>query len=143
MEKNRYSWTSSYYRSYYHCRSLFVCMFAELAGIAPLFLAAKQGKMEVVRSLVQQKANVNARGGGQEITALHWAAFNEIEELAVFLIQNGANVAAMDMKGRTPLTMASTHLQNKMKGEKISGVGHGWSVCGVWREREEEGSGGE
>lgn len=87
-------------------------------GIAPLFLAAKLGQMEVVRALVQQGGAVNAPGGGQGITALHWAAFKEMEELAIFLIESGGDVTAVDTNGRMPLAMASAQLQKKMKGEK-------------------------
>ena len=76
------------------------------------------GQMDVVRALVKSGGDVNAPGGGQGITALHWAAFKEMEELVVFLIENGADVTAMDTKGRTPLTMVSEKLQLKMKGKR-------------------------
>jgi len=88
-----------------------------LPGIAPLFLAAKTGQMELVRALVTSNSDVDAPGGGQGITALHWAAFREMEELVIFLIEKGANVEAVDKNGRTPLSMVSEKLQLKMKGQ--------------------------
>lgn len=103
---------------YLHHSSSYIC-----AGIAPLFLAAKLGQMEVVRSLVKQGGDVNAPVGEQGITALHWATFNENEEVAIFLIENGGNVALVDKDGRTPLSMADTKLQDKMKGEGRGGEG--------------------
>ncbi len=75
------------------------------------------GQMEVVRALVRRGSDINAPGGGQGITALHWAAFKEMESLAVFLIENGADVTIADINGRTPLSMVSEKLQLKMKGE--------------------------
>ena len=95
------------------------------SGIAPLFLAAKTGQMELVRALVKSGSHVNAPGGGQGITALHWAAFKEMEALVIFLIENGANVEAVDKNGRTPLAMVSEKLQLKMKGKGT----HEGKVC--------------
>ena len=60
---------------------------------------------------------MNAPVGEQRTTPLHWASFSEIEELAIFLIEIGGDVTMVDRDGRTPFSMASTKLQNKMKGE--------------------------
>jgi ankyrin repeat protein len=70
--------------------------------------AAMQGDRAVVKSLLQQKADVNAPQG-DGATALHWAASNEDLEMVKLLLAAGANVnAATRDGGVTPLFMACT-----------------------------------
>lgn len=54
------------------------------------------------------------------IGPLHWAAHKENVEVALFLIENGADVLKTDGEGRTPLSMASPELADKMIGERLS-----------------------
>lgn len=84
-------------------------------GITPLFLAAKMGRLELVKTLFKHGSSVNAEGGEQDITPLHWAAHMEVEEVALYLIENGADVMARDKEGRTPLSMATPELAGKMR----------------------------
>ena len=72
----------------------------------------------MVRVLVKHGSLVKAQGGKQGITALHWAAHKEMEDIALFLIKNGADVTAQDCEGRTPLSMATPELATKMRGEE-------------------------
>ena len=66
------------------------------------------GDRAAVRSLLQQKADVNA-AQGDGATALHWAASNEDLEMVKLLLAAGANVnAATRDGGITPLFMACT-----------------------------------
>ena len=70
--------------------------------------AAMQGDRAAVKSLLQQKAEVNAPQG-DGATALHWAASNEDLEMVKLLLAAGANVnAATRDGGVTPLFMACT-----------------------------------
>lgn len=68
--------------------------------------AAMQGDKDAVRSLIEQKADVNgAQGDGS--TALHWAAYKDDIAMAQMLLKAGANVNAATRIGPvTPLFMA-------------------------------------
>src|SRR5689334_16000865 len=78
-------------------------------GDARVAAAAMNGDMQTVRSLVNQKADVNvALGDG--MTALHWAAFKDDLEMAKLLLRAGANVKATTRIGdMTPLFVACTN----------------------------------
>src|SRR5215469_553202 len=68
--------------------------------------AAMQGNREAVRSLIEQKADVNA-AQGDGTTALHWAAYKDDAEMTKMLLAAGANVKAATRVGAiTPLMMA-------------------------------------
>ncbi|MGA7236982.1 MAG: ankyrin repeat domain-containing protein, partial [Bryobacteraceae bacterium] len=70
--------------------------------------AAAAGNRALVRTLLQQKADVNAPQG-DGATALHWAASNEDLETVKLLLAAGANVnAATRDNAITPLFMACT-----------------------------------
>jgi uncharacterized protein len=70
--------------------------------------AAMKGNKEVVRSLLQRKANVNAPQS-DGATALHWAVRSDDLELADVLIGAGANVSAANRDGATPLLLAAVN----------------------------------
>ena len=80
-------------------------------------MAAKGGHLELVKALVRYGAVVDQLGAPQKIGPLHWAAHKEHVEIAVFLIENGANLLKVDREGRTPLSMASPELADKMIGK--------------------------
>jgi uncharacterized protein len=67
--------------------------------------AAKQGNKALVRSLLQQKADVNAPQG-DGATALFWAVHHGDAEITDLLIRAGANVNAANAYGVTPLNLA-------------------------------------
>lgn len=69
--------------------------------------AAMNGNRELVRSLLQQAADVNS-AHGDGMTALHWAALNGDAEMAQTLLNAGANVRATTRLGSyTALYMAA------------------------------------
>ena len=88
------------------------CMAALLSAAASdtrLADAAMRGDKEAVRSLLKQKADVNA-AHGDGATALHWAAYNDDLEMVKMLLAAGANVKATTREGAiTPLFMACTN----------------------------------
>ena len=61
---------------------------------------------------------MNKLGAPQRIGPLHWAAHKEHVEIALLLIENGADLLKEDGEGRTPLSMASPELADKMIGEQ-------------------------
>ena len=76
------------------------------APTLPLINAARNADREVVRRLVQEKADVNATEP-DGTTALHWASYRDDVESAELLIKAGANVNAANDLGATPLWTAS------------------------------------
>jgi ankyrin repeat protein len=78
---------------------------AVFAGVSDVADAAMRTDLSAVRTLVQQKADVNAlqRDGA---SALHWAARWDDVPMADLLIRAGANVSATNRFGVTPLSLA-------------------------------------
>jgi ankyrin repeat protein len=76
------------------------------AGDTRVADAAQSGDLNAVRTLVKQKADVNAAQGDGS-TALHWAAQKDDVEMAKVLLGAGASVKATTRIGAaTPLFMA-------------------------------------
>jgi ankyrin repeat protein len=68
--------------------------------------ASSRGDMKVVRALVQQGADVNARGV-DGTSPLHHAVSSDHLDVADLLLKAGANVTAADRYGVTPLSLAA------------------------------------
>src|ERR1700742_2970185 len=78
-----------------------------LAGYAasPVADAAMQGNRAAVKTLIQQKADVNgAQPDGA--TAIQWASYKNDLEMADLLIHAGANVKAANHDGATAMSLA-------------------------------------
>jgi ankyrin repeat protein len=86
--------------------SLSVARVTISAGRSDVADAAARGDKAAVRTLIQQKADVNAPQP-DGATALHWAAYRGDKELADMLIRAGANPKAANREGSTPLWLAS------------------------------------
>ena len=86
-----------------------VAMLAVAAGDARLSEAAMRGDRTAVKTLIEQKVDIDG-SQGDGTTALHWAAFRDDLETAKILVQAGANVRATTREGGiTPLFMACTN----------------------------------
>lgn len=70
-----------------------------------LMIAASRGSNQLVEWLVEQGAEVNARGSSGR-TALHLCVANNFVVLAEYLIQIGADLSAVDDNGFTPRDLA-------------------------------------
>jgi len=70
--------------------------------------AASRGDKAALRTLIQQKADVNIPQP-DGATAIHWAAFRSDKEMADLLIAAGANVKVANREGSTPLWLACIH----------------------------------
>jgi ankyrin repeat protein len=74
-------------------------------GMTPLLYAARDGRMDTVRMLLDAGANINDRDAN-EITPLIIAITNNHPEVARALIDRGADIKAVDWYGRTALWSA-------------------------------------
>ncbi len=90
--------------------ALWVCFAAVLAGAGPSDVAdaVMNGNKAALRTLLQQKADVNAPQV-DGATALLWAVHRDDLEAADLLIRAGARVDAANRLGVTPLAMASLY----------------------------------
>ena len=79
---------------------------ASAAGTVPLVQAARQRDVAAVRSLLEQRADVNA-AESDGATALHWAAYHGDLEILNALIAAGARVNRTNDLSITPLALAS------------------------------------
>jgi ankyrin repeat protein len=85
-----------------------LCLSALGASMSPIADAAMNGDAVTVRSLVEQKADVNAvQADGA--TAIQWAVYRDDLEMADVLIAAGANIRLANREGATPLYLASLH----------------------------------
>ena len=74
-----------------------------LGGTTALLLAARQGGRESVAALLDAKANINDRVGSDGTSVLIAAILSTLYDLAVYLLDRGADVNQADTAGVTPL----------------------------------------
>ena len=74
-------------------------------GMTPLLYAARDGRMDIVRMLLEAGADINQRDAN-EITPLIIAITNNHPDVARDLIDRGADIKAVDWYGRTALWAA-------------------------------------
>lgn len=77
-------------------------------GGTPLHTAARGGHLEVIKFLIANGADVNARRKDGE-SALSEAVFNGHIDAARFLIASGANINNVGAEGHTPLHWTALH----------------------------------
>jgi ankyrin repeat protein len=87
---------------------LWAANLAAAGGDVRLVDAVKNGDRKAVRSLLQQRTDVNVPAA-DGMTSLHWAARRDDAETADLLIRSGANVNATTRYGVTPLSLACTY----------------------------------
>jgi ankyrin len=84
-----------------------------LAASSDVADAVMRGKKDVLRSLLQQKADVNAPQI-DGTTALHWAVRADDLETADLLLKAGAKVASANREGATPMQLAALNGSARM-----------------------------
>jgi uncharacterized protein len=72
-------------------------------GMTPLLLATRQGYIDTVRALIDAGADVNQVSAGDRSSALLVATINGQFDLAMLLLERGANPRAAAENGATPL----------------------------------------
>ena len=90
------------------------------AAGSPLIDAVKKQDVQTVRSLLKQKANVNATEA-DGFTALHWAAQRNDVQLVELLLGAGANAKASTRYNITPLYLASVNGNPAMMERLLNG----------------------
>ena len=84
---------------------LFIAVASLGAGRSDIADAVMKGDTAAVRTLLQQKADVNA-SQVDGATAVHWAVYKDNLEILDLLIRAGAKVNVANREGVTPLAMA-------------------------------------
>lgn len=77
-----------------------------------LMLAVKKGNLQMAQTLLQYKANPNAKNAGG-ITPLMIAAFDNQDMLISLLLKSGANKTLKDGEGKTALQLAEENSASK------------------------------
>ena len=76
------------------------------ADISPLHLAAYQGDLTKVKTLIEKESDINL-GDKEGFTLLHAAAVGGRKEVVEILLAKGANVNTRNRNGWTPLHYAT------------------------------------
>jgi ankyrin repeat protein len=82
---------------------------ATALGWLPLHLAVHRGSEGIVKTLLDLGADVNARVGGTDDTALKWAVITNKGSIVRVLLEHGANVSNIDKRGWTVLLWAAAY----------------------------------
>ena len=77
--------------------------------------AAKTGKIDKVRKLLNEGHSVNALDSRFGLTPLHFAVRNGRVEVAQLLIENGASLTQQSTQGITPLDWTTEYLDPKQR----------------------------
>lgn len=75
-------------------------------GRTPLLKAAASGYLAVVKYLIANGADINAKDRSLGRNALHWAAGSGHKSVVEFLLSQGVDVNSRDRYGATPLLLA-------------------------------------
>lgn len=81
-------------------------------GHTPLHLAVLQNRLDTVKSIVEEKADINAQDNCG-YTSLHYAVFKGNSEIATFLLEHKINIDIQDERCWTPLHYAICSIPNK------------------------------
>ena len=76
-------------------------------GIQPIHAAAANGNLNILRHLLTQGADPNARQQ-TGLTPLHTAAHSNNAQMAQLLLEFGADPSLTDDSGQTPAALAQT-----------------------------------
>ena len=79
------------------------------AGASALHLAVLKGNSEIVQVLLDNDADIDIKALDEfKGSPLEWAAFFGIKDMAVFLVESGADINSKNAYGTTPLDASSS-----------------------------------
>ena len=81
----------------------------ESPKVTPLYVAAGEGQLEIVKALFKRGADIDKDAGAYGYTPLHIAATRGHLDVVDFLLEKGANMEARGFFGLTPLHWACTN----------------------------------
>lgn len=90
----------------------------EVSLSTSLRIAAREGRLKNVQSLIAEGANVNATGEFGETALMGAARFNHTQ-VSEFLLSKGADVNLRDSKERTALMLASMNCSHRISSKMI------------------------
>lgn len=93
----------------------------DMTGLTPLILAARNGHVLVIKSLLAAGCKVNKPSFGIRATALHWAATNNHLDCVQALLEGGANTEMETVHRHTPLMLAARAGFSDVVDELING----------------------
>lgn len=79
----------------------------DIFGSTPLHYASVSGSTKIVKTLIDEGANIHARSYGDKCTALTDAASRGHTKVVKLLVAKGADINARNTNGATPLISAS------------------------------------
>lgn len=88
--------------------------FQDAFGVAPLHGAARTNRLEVIKLLLENKADINLPTTTGKETPLHYAARFNNPDIVKFLLEKGAVRDAKDASGSTPLDAAKKENADKV-----------------------------
>ena len=98
-----------------------------------LIQAAEDGRLDLVRRLLQAGANPNFKSEGN-ITVLMWAAARGHLEVVKVLLKAGADLSARTQRGRTAIDLATQEGHDSLaafllENDEVGGDGQGTGEC--------------
>ena len=88
--------------------------FQDAFGIAPIHGASRTNKLDVIKILLDNKADINLPTTTGKETPLHYAARFNNPDVVKFLLEKGAVKDAKDASGNTPLDAAKKENADKV-----------------------------
>lgn len=91
--------------------------------MTPLFDAIDSNDFSKVKELIKDKADINQLNE-YGYSVLHIASSKGLEDIAIFLIENGVNVNTQDVNGQTVLHYAAVYNQLQLAKSALSNNGN-------------------
>ena len=70
--------------------------------------AAADGNVKTVKSGLSSSVDINSQDPKNGYTALHLASSNDHKAIVKLLVENGAEINKLNLRGQTPLDLSST-----------------------------------
>lgn len=107
-------------------------------GHRPIHLAVYSGNFDCVLELIKRKADVNVKTFEELTTPLHMACEKGFAKIAQLLLQNGADLKALNILQRTPLHCTAVSGRSDIallllrSGASLHAMDiHGWEACQI------------